>query len=125
MSDQEFKAKTAVFQAKFIELFKAHAALLAGDTAESKSYSDYIGRLGAIQTNDSLTDDERDDQLTDELDFGPMSYVADDLAGDDHDLRDNLHEAMSRVELMTALVNRANNVPKKPRARKARAAVAA
>ena len=125
MSDKEFKAKVAIFQAKFMELFKAHAALLSGDTAESKSYNDYIVRLGAIQTNESLTEGERGNLLIEEQDFGPMSYVADDLAGDDHDLRNNLHEAMSRTELMTALVNRANNAPKKPRARKARAAVAA
>jgi hypothetical protein len=125
MSDKEFKAKTAIFQAKFMELFEAHAALLSGDTAESKSYNEYIERLGAIKANDSLTNDEQNDQLDEEQDFGPMSYVADDLAGDDHDLRNNLHEAMSRVELMTALVNCGNNAPKKPRARKARAAAAA
>jgi len=125
MTNAEFQARADVFQAEFMKLFNAHTALVKGNTEESKKYREYIARLGAIQTNESIDRDEKEAQLLEEQEFGDMSYIAEDLAGDDQDLFENLFEAISKQERILALVDIVNNPPKKPRSRKARAAAAA
>lgn len=120
MTDQEFQAKAAHFQEQFMKLFHAHTALLTGATQESKKYREYIARLGAIQTNAAISNDDRDDLLIEEQEYSDMSYVAEDLAGSDQDLLENLLDAIGKHERIVALVNIANGAPRKPRARKAR-----
>lgn len=120
MTDEDFQAKVAHFQERFLKLFHAHTGLLSGNTQESKKYREYIERLGAIQTNPSLSDDERDDLLLAEQEYSDMSYVAEDLAGSDQELLENLLDAIGKQERILAMVNIANSTSSKPRTRRAR-----
>lgn len=126
MTDTEFKAKTANFQAQFLKLFNAQSELLNGDGEESKSYRAYVERLSAIVANDSIDADTRNDLIEEEQEgFSPLYGLAESFAGSDEELLHDLTEAILNHERMIALVSYANNTPRKRKPSKARAAAAA
>jgi hypothetical protein len=126
MSDREFQAKTAIFQAQFFKLFNAQADLLNGDSEESKSYRAYVERLSSILASDSMDAETRNDLIEQEQEgFSPLYGLAESFAGSDDELLHDLTEAILNHERMIALVNHQNRAPRKRKPSKARAAAAA
>lgn len=126
MSDKEFQAKTAIFQAQFLKLFNAQSELLNGNSEESKSYRAYVERLSAIVANNSIDADTRNDLIEEEQEgFSPLYGLAEKFAGSDDELLHDLTEAILNHERMIALVSHANSAPRKRKPSKARATASA